>query len=148
MTAMSRALGGGLSRVLLCGALTAALAGCHTIHREFRAKSCNEPQAYQQARSIAPLKVPVGVDPPDTRTTLQIPQLDVPAPPPRKPTDPCLDEPPAFAATGRPAEGPGSSATPAPSPSPAQRRHRGRRGPGSGVPGGSATGGGTAEAGG
>ncbi len=46
--------------------------------------SCdNDTDSYQKATSIAPLRVPVGVDPPDTKSALQIPALNEPALPPR-----------------------------------------------------------------
>jgi hypothetical protein len=98
-----------LYRALASAAVLAALAGCHNglINRVFHAKECNKPQMYASAQSIPPLQVPVGIDPPDTHSTLRIPALNEPAPPPRKSTDPCLDAPPLFAA-------PRPRATPAP----------------------------------
>jgi len=75
-----------------------ALAGCHHgLKRAFEAKDCNKPHSYDLARSVAPLRVPLGIDQPDTHASLQIPPLNEPAPPPRKLTDPCLDEPPLYA---------------------------------------------------
>ena len=68
------------------------LASCHWIRG---ANSC--PQgAYVNARTEPPLKVPPGLDAPDTTNALRLPQLNEPAPPPRKPKDPCLDYPPSF----------------------------------------------------
>ncbi len=49
-----------------------------------------------KATSVPPLRVPVGIEPPDTKSALQIPALNEPALPPRGPKDPCLDEPPKF----------------------------------------------------
>jgi uncharacterized lipoprotein len=80
---------------LSCAVLL-ALGGCKTIHHLTRSHSCNKPQPYQQARSIPPLKVPQGLDAPDTAHALDVPQLNVPAPPPRTLKDPCLSAPPAF----------------------------------------------------
>ena len=40
------------------------------------------------------------MDPPDTKSGLQIPALNEPALPPRGPKDPCLDEPPKFTEPG------------------------------------------------
>ena len=77
--------------LLTVGAL--ALGGCHSL----RGKSCNKPGAYASAQSVAPLKVPTGLDHPDTHSALKVPELNEPAPPPRGPKDPCLDEPPKFA---------------------------------------------------
>ena len=71
-----------------------ALAGCH--HSVLKEHSCNKPQPYATSRSIPPLKVPAGVDAPDTHAALKIPALNEPAPPPRSLRDPCLDEPPSF----------------------------------------------------
>jgi hypothetical protein len=101
----------GLRRALLGAAAAVALAGCHhAIPRAFRAKDCNKPQPYDLARSIPPLKVPLGIDPPDTHGALRIPAYDEPAPPPRKLTAPCLDEPPSFLVPGTPGA-PGGAGT-------------------------------------
>lgn len=100
MTSASRALW----RALLAAAAAVALAGCHhAIPKAFRAKDCNRPQPYDRAQSIPSLRVPPGIDPPDTHATLRIPAYNEPAPPPRKLTDPCLDEPPLFAPARTPA---------------------------------------------
>ena len=48
------------------------------------------------AKSVAPLKVPAGLDAPETSSALRIPALTEPAPPARKGREPCLDEPPPF----------------------------------------------------
>jgi len=80
----------------LCAAASLALGGCKTLHHITRGQSCNKPQAYQQAASITPLKVPQGLDTPDTSHALDVPQLDTPAPPPRGLNDPCLSAPPSF----------------------------------------------------
>ena len=84
------------ARVLLfCAALAtlAALSGC----RFFRGVgSCHGTQAYMNAKSEPPLKVPPGLEAPDTTNTLHLPQLIEPPPPPRKGKDPCLDEPPPY----------------------------------------------------
>lgn len=90
-----------ISRIL-CGALVSAaagiaLTGC-AFKTWFHSKPCNKTQVYASAQSIAPLQVPAGVDAPDTRSALKIPPLNEPAPPPRKPTDQCLDTPPLFGA--------------------------------------------------
>ncbi|HEY6483704.1 MAG TPA: hypothetical protein VIY54_09275 [Steroidobacteraceae bacterium] len=76
------------------------LSGCHP----FRAlkeggRSCRDANPYLAAGSIATLRIPQGLDAPDTSNALHIPQLNEPAPPPRSKTDPCLDEPPAFRTT-------------------------------------------------
>jgi uncharacterized lipoprotein len=70
------------------------LAGCHPLQR--LRGSCHENKPYMKATSIAPLKIPPGLDTPDTTNALKIPALNTPEPPPRRKTDPCLDEPPPF----------------------------------------------------
>ncbi len=104
-------------RVLWCallgGAAAVALAGCHhAIPKAFKAKDCNKPQPYDRAESIQSLRVPPGIDPPDTHGSLLIPAYNEPTPPPRKLTDPCLDEPPPFATHATPS----TPAAPAASP--------------------------------
>jgi uncharacterized lipoprotein len=73
--------------------LMAALGGCKTLRG---ANYCHKPQAYQSARTGATLKIPEGVDAPDTASLLKLPVLNEPPPPPRGPKDPCLDQPPPF----------------------------------------------------
>ena len=69
--------------------------GCH-IFRGASAKSCHGPQPYQKATTVAPLKIPAGMDAPDTTNALRLPTLSEPPPPPRSGKQPCLDEPPPF----------------------------------------------------
>jgi hypothetical protein len=105
-----------LCRALVSVAVVIALAGCKNglMTRAFHGRECNKPQMYDSAQSVPPLKVPAGIDAPDTHSSLKIPVLNEPAPPPRKLTDSCLDSPPLFAAP-RPG-GPGSpTAKPVPS---------------------------------
>jgi hypothetical protein len=85
----------GLRNVVMLTMVGLALCGCRSIHH--LTQSCNkDTDRYMQATTVAPIKVPVGVDAPDTRSALQIPVLNEPAPPPRGPNDPCLDAPPKF----------------------------------------------------
>lgn len=80
-----------LPLTLLCvGALL--LGGCKAL----RGNTCNKPQPYQQARTVAPLKVPEGLDAPERVNAMKLPALNEPPPPRRTPKDPCLDEPPPF----------------------------------------------------
>ena len=72
--------------------------GCH-IFRNANAKACHNPQPYQKAQTVAPLKIPSGLDPPDTTNALRLPTLNEPPPPPRKGKEPCLDEPPPYKVT-------------------------------------------------
>ena len=87
---MSRAM------LALSAALLLALSGCKTIHHITHDDSCNKPQPYQRATSIAPLAIPPGLASPDTSHALDVPPLNEPAPPPRRVSDPCLSAPPAF----------------------------------------------------
>jgi len=81
------------------------LSGCH-VFRGASAKACHGAQPYQKAQSAPPLKIPPGVDAPDTTNALRLPALNEPAPPPRKGKQPCLDEPPPFKVTQPPAKVP------------------------------------------
>jgi uncharacterized lipoprotein len=73
--------------------LVLPLGGCHWLRH---ANACHNPQPYMAAKSVAPLKVPAGLDAPETGNALHIPTLNEPAAPPRSGKDPCLDAPPAF----------------------------------------------------
>jgi uncharacterized lipoprotein len=83
-----------LPRIIVALGLV-ALSGCF-FHRHGANNTCNDPQPYANARSIAPLKTPIGLSAPDTRAALRIPDLNEPAPPPRTRKEPCLDTPPSF----------------------------------------------------
>jgi uncharacterized lipoprotein len=85
----------GLPRIFAVLGLV-ALSGCRLLHHHGNYNTCNDPQPYANARSIAPLKTPVGLTAPDTRSALRIPDLNEPTPPPRTRADPCLDTPPTF----------------------------------------------------
>ena len=80
-----------LSGVLLLG-------GCHRIV----GGNCNKPQIYATAGDLPPLRIPAGLDGPDTRSALRVPELNEPEAP-RSPKDPCLDEPPPIATSPAPA---------------------------------------------
>jgi uncharacterized lipoprotein len=79
-------------RILWISPLLLALGGCHLL----RANACHAPQPYMNAKSVSPLKIPPGLDSPETSNALRIPALNEPAPPPRKGKQPCLDEAPPF----------------------------------------------------
>src|SRR5271170_4537168 len=81
---------------LLCLALLAGMSGCHLLHGKLSYNTCNESHPYQSDRSAAPLKIPSGLDSPETTNALHLPQLNEPAPPPRALSAPCLDAPPSF----------------------------------------------------
>ncbi len=51
------------------------------------------------ATSVPPLKIPPGLDAPDTTSALRLPALNEPPPPARGRKDPCLDDPPSFKIT-------------------------------------------------
>jgi hypothetical protein len=74
-----------------------ALGGCFLFHRHSgKNNTCNDPQHYTNAQSIPPLKTPAGLNAPNTKGALRIPDLNQPPPPPRTRADPCLDSPPSF----------------------------------------------------
>ena len=78
-----------------------ALAGCKSIMPS--ADGCSEPQPYQAAGEIPPLVVPDGLDLPNTRGALRIPDV---ATPPRPDDGRCLDYPPRYrTAPAQPAAG-------------------------------------------
>jgi uncharacterized lipoprotein len=83
-----------IALIALVAIASMGLSGCK--HLRQMAKSCHETKPYQRAASIAPLKIPAGLDTPDTTNALKIPALNAPEPPARKKADPCLDEPPPF----------------------------------------------------
>ncbi|MBS0366196.1 MAG: hypothetical protein JSR67_10275 [Proteobacteria bacterium] len=87
---------------MACGVLS----GCHHLRLNpfaSSAKSCHKPQPYQKARDVPPLKIPEGMDSPDSTTALRLPQLKAVAPPARSGSQPCLDEPPPFKVAKSPA---------------------------------------------
>ena len=72
--------------------------GCH-VFRSASAKACHSPQPYQKAQTVPPLKIPPGLDAPDTTNALRLPTLTEQGPPARHGKQPCLDEPPPFKVT-------------------------------------------------
>ena len=56
------------------------LNGCRLIHGG--ATDCHKPQEYQRAVQRAPLKVPEGLDSPNTQGALVIPTVELAPPPP------------------------------------------------------------------
>ena len=77
---------------LLCAGVFLLLGGCKALRG---GGSCNKPQPYMAATSVPPLKIPQGLDAPDTASALKLPTLNEPVAP-RSKKDPCLDEPPSF----------------------------------------------------
>jgi uncharacterized lipoprotein len=82
-----------LDRILLLLAAGALLSGCHLFSK--LTPDCHTPQEYQRAGQVAPLKVPPGLDSPNTKDALVIPTVEL-APPPPGPKDACLDVPPRY----------------------------------------------------
>jgi uncharacterized lipoprotein len=80
-----------LPLLIMLVALSVVLVGCKSL----RGDACLKPGAYVSAQNAAPLKVPEGLDAPDTRAALRIPDLKAPAKP-RAATAGCLDTPPKF----------------------------------------------------
>jgi len=72
-------------------------AGCRTVS----GGSCHKVQPYESAQSLPPLRMPTGMDGPDTSGALEIPQLNEPMAP-LDPDGPCLDAPPAITAAPLP----------------------------------------------
>jgi uncharacterized lipoprotein len=84
----------GMRNLVVLAAAGLGLSGCHVLHS---VRSCpEETGGYLKASSVPPLRVPVGIDQPDTKSALQIPVLNEPALPPRAAKAPCLDEAPKF----------------------------------------------------
>jgi len=73
--------------------------GCHSL------LGCSDPAAYSGARELPRLKIPVGLDGPDTAEALKIPALTQPVVPRDPAEKSCLEEPP-------PMKEPGSTSVP------------------------------------
>jgi uncharacterized lipoprotein len=80
-------------RVLLLVVASTALCGCHIFSK--LNPDCHTNQEYQHAVSAPPLKVPPGLDSPNTQGALVIPTVGA-VPPPPGPKDSCLDLPPRY----------------------------------------------------
>src|SRR5271156_3808084 len=113
-----------LDRVLSVIAAAALLSGCHLFSK--LTPDCHTPQEYQRAGQIAPLKVPEGLDSPNTQGALVIPSVALALPPPG-PKDTCLDVPPRYEPA--PANKAPSELHPAPPPPPAVPRAAGSAAP-------------------
>jgi uncharacterized lipoprotein len=82
-----------LDRFLMLIAASALMSGCHLFSK--LNPDCHSKQEYQHALSAQPLKVPPGLDSPNTAGALVIPPVtDVPPPP--GPKDTCYDVPPRY----------------------------------------------------
>jgi uncharacterized lipoprotein len=85
-----------LDRAILVITAASLVSGCHMFsHWTNRITDCHRPQEYQRAVQAAPLKVPPGLDTPNTQGALVIPTVEL-APPPPGVHDACLDAPPRY----------------------------------------------------
>jgi uncharacterized lipoprotein len=75
--------------------LLLAQGGCSWMHRGKHSARCREPAVGGEAKNLPPLKMPPGLDAPDTRNAIKVPPLNEPERP-RGPSDPCLSQPPSF----------------------------------------------------
>jgi uncharacterized lipoprotein len=82
-----------LERILMLVGVSALMSGCHLFGK--LNPDCHSPQEYQHALSAPPLKVPAGLDSPNTTGALVIPAV-TDAPPPPGPHDTCFDVPPRY----------------------------------------------------
>ena len=80
------------------------LAGCGLFSPTY--ERCDETPAYAGAREVPPLVVPEGLDMPNTRNALGIPELTVPEPPS---SGRCIDIPPSYVPGGQAAGQPTGS---------------------------------------
>ena len=62
-------------RIVLLALLLPLVGGCH-VFRSASAKACHSPQSYQKAQTVPPLKVPGGLDAPDTTNALRLPHAE------------------------------------------------------------------------
>jgi uncharacterized lipoprotein len=83
-----------VDRFLMLIAAAMLLNGCSRLLHGF-APDCHKPQEYQRAVQLPPLKVPAGLDTPNTQGALVIPTVEL-APPPPGPHDACMDAPPRY----------------------------------------------------
>jgi uncharacterized lipoprotein len=88
---VSKAIGVGLLLVAVC-----ATSGCNPFRKKSADLVCKGPEGYAAAQSVPSLQIPAGLESPDTRNALKVPDLNTPEPPPRKKAEGCLDEPPPF----------------------------------------------------
>ena len=78
----------------IVGVAMLSLGGCSWMHHGRKA-GCREPGPGGNAENREPLKVPAGLDSPDTRNAIKIPPLTEPERP-RTASEPCLSQPPKF----------------------------------------------------
>ena len=76
-----------------CALLLCTQTSCSWMHHG--QARCREPAIGGNSKDLPPLKVPAGLDAPDTRNAIKVPPLNEPEVP-RVPSDPCLSQPPSF----------------------------------------------------
>jgi opacity protein-like surface antigen len=94
---MSCAARQGLGAVM-CALIVLGASGCASFHHKkskTNAANCPEPPITADIKNMPPLRVPAGLDAPDTRNAIKVPPLTEPQVA-RAPTDPCLSAPPSF----------------------------------------------------
>jgi hypothetical protein len=80
----------------LLAAVVSVTSGCNPFRRSHADRVCKGPEGYAGAKDMPPLKIPPGLESPDTRSALRIPNLNTPEPPPRLESQGCLDTPPKY----------------------------------------------------
>ena len=85
-----------LLTVCVLAVVVCATSGCNPFRRSHADAVCKGPEGYADAASVPALKIPAGLESPDTRQALRIPDLNTPEPPRRKQSQGCLDEPPPY----------------------------------------------------
>lgn len=83
-------------RILALAATLVMVSGCGRVF----SSNCSRPAAYASAQSLPPLRIPLGLDAPDRRAALKIPDLNTPEIP-REKGEPCLDQPPRYSNSAR-----------------------------------------------
>ncbi len=81
-------------RIIVFVGTGALLCGCHYVSHRLN-PDCHAKQEYQHAAQVTLLKVPEGLDSPNTQGALVIPTVEL-APPPPGPHDACMDLPPKY----------------------------------------------------
>jgi opacity protein-like surface antigen len=99
---------GRLVGVFACALALLAGSGCAWMrHGHKSAPKCHDPPVTGDTRNFPPLRVPAGLDAPDTRNAIKVPPLPETASA-RLPDEPCLTDPPSFGGPSL-AGGPGAA---------------------------------------
>jgi uncharacterized lipoprotein len=85
-----------LLTVVLLSTVVCVTSGCNPFRKSRANTVCKGPEGYSNVNSIPSLQIPAGLESPDTRAALRIPDLNTPEPPPRTKAQGCLDEPPPY----------------------------------------------------